>query len=359
MKTRDLLGALSFGGPAAEDALCEWFEIFPDSLYRMAGAGLTHKAELFVYRLLAADRECCRYLCDTTLLKPVEAAHLARSLLFVDPRLVRAAIHWAANANQKPLRRCLDILDAMSPRPGIEDALVRLLKCVDGAARARVVDILVRSSADETSVRTWLRDSDPRVRANVLESLVAREGEKGWIRQVLLEHLLDPHWRVATNAAVGLYKSGLEEPALAKLVEMALSGDPHVRCSSAWAMGRVLNVSVLETLHRLRKDPDERVRWNALRSLARINRAGVKQMPVEPPRDHVEHAEGVKEMAQEAVEKPLERAVEEPQAATQGGNSRTVADADLTGSSAQPVWEREEMHAGGIHFAPCVILPVG
>jgi hypothetical protein len=280
-KTRDLVGALSFDGPPAEDALREWFHMFPESLYRLAGAGLTHKAELFVHPLLAAHRECSQHLCDPALMDGPAAVKLARSLLFLESRLDRrlaaTAVDCAATANQKPLRRCLEILEAMTPCPAIGDALVRLLKCVDGASRSRVVDILVRSSTDEASIRKWLRDPDPRVRANVLESLVATSGEAAWVRQLLLEHLHDAHWRVAANAAVGLQGMGLEDPALARLTEMASSGDANMRCSSAWAMGRVMNASVLKILHRLRKDPDERVRWNALRSLSRLHRAGVKQ----------------------------------------------------------------------------------
>jgi hypothetical protein len=285
-RTRELTGALSFGDPAAEDALQEWFQMFPESLYRVAGTGITHNAELFVHPLLAGNRECCDYLCDPAILDVKTAVALARSLRFREPRLdrriVNAAIDWAGSANHKLLRRGLDILEAMVPCPGIEGALIRLLKCVDGRARSRVIDILVRSSTEEAGIRQWLRDPDPRVRANVLESLAETRGEKEWVRQVLLEHLRDPHWRVAANAAVGLCDKGLEESALARLTEMASSDDSHVRCSSAWAMGRVMNPSVLEFLHRLRKDPDERVRWNALRSLARLNKAGVRQTSAEP-----------------------------------------------------------------------------
>ena len=280
IRTRDLVGALSFNGPIAEDALRDWFQLFPESLYRVAGTGLSHKAERFVHGMLAADRDCCRRLCDPTLLEVPAAVGLARALLSLDPRLDRriahAAIEWAAAANHKSLRRCLDIFDAITLRPEIEGSMVQLLKCVDGTARARVVNILVRLSTSQAVIRKWLRDPDPRVRANVLESLVAKGGEMEWIRAVLLEHLNDSHWRVAANAAVGLCACGVEEPALARLTEMALGDDANGRCSSAWAMGRIPNTKMLEILHQLRKDPDGRVRWNALRSLSRLKRTGKK-----------------------------------------------------------------------------------
>jgi hypothetical protein len=281
VRTRDLVGALSFGGTNAEDAVRDWFELFPESLYRVAGAGLTHKAQRFVHALLAEDRECCRHLCDPKLLDAPAAVGLVRSLLFLEPRLDRriahAAIDLAATAKQKALRRCLDILDAITLRPEIESSLVQLLKSVDGSARARVVNILVRLSTSEAVIRKWLRDPDPRVRANVVESLVARGWEPERIRPLLLEYLNDPHWRVAANAAVGLCVCGGAEAALARLTEMAASKDANARCSSAWAMGRIPDAKLFELLHQLRKDPDARVRWNALRSLSRLKRASLKQ----------------------------------------------------------------------------------
>lgn len=140
----------------------------------------------------------------------------------------------------------------------------------------KVVAHLVRSSTNEANIREWLRSPDHRTRANVLESLAEIGREVVWIRQVLLDHVNDAHGRASANAAVGLYCMGVEEPALARLSEMALSRDPSVRSSAAWGMGQIPNIQMYEILNQLRTDAVSRVRWNALRSLSRLNRAGMK-----------------------------------------------------------------------------------
>ena len=296
-KTRELLGALSFDAPAAETALGDRSRLLPESLYRVAGEGLPHKVEWFVHRHLASHEECCRHLCNPALLTAEAAAKLARALLHIEPRLdirlAQAAVEWAgvSGGDQKRLRRCMYILEAVGCGSRINSALVQLLKCPNGAVRSKVVDLLVRSSTNETNIRKWLRDPDPRIRANVLESLAEIGREVEWVRSILLDNLNDPHGRAAANAAVGLYRMGVEEPAVARLSEMALSGDPSMRCSAAWAMGTIPDVRLYDLLHQLRLDPVAGVRGHALRSLTSFNRAGVKPKQAaysEPAQDPVE-----------------------------------------------------------------------
>lgn len=285
-KTRELMGALSFGSPAAEQALSDWFHLFPESLYRVA-AGSGSKAGFAVHRLLASHAEVCRHLCDPELLAEPAAKELARSLISVEQRLdiklAQSAVEWCAlpTADRKVLHRCLAILEALGSGSRITSALVQLLNC--GTVRSKVVDLLVRWSTNEASVREWLRDPDPRVRANVLESLAEIGQGAKWVRDILLEKLNDSNGRAAANAAVGLYRMGANDAAVNKLSEMALSSDPALRCSAVWAMGQVPDSRLLEILNQLRTDPDARVRWLVLKSLSSFNRAGVKPQPVAPP----------------------------------------------------------------------------
>lgn len=285
-KTRELVNTLAFDEPAAEAAVTDWFRMFPESLYRVAAAGLTAKAGRFVYRLIAEDADCCTHLCDPKLMDGPAATKLARSLQLADPRfdirLTHAAIEWGAvGGYEKHMRQCLGILEEMGSGSRINSGLVQLLKCSNPSVRSKVVDILIRSSANAANIREWLRDPDPRIRANVLESLseVGRDGK--WIQQILLDNLNDPHGRAAANAAIGLHRLGVEDAAVARLFEMATSGDPVIRCSAAWAIGQVPNVKLFDCLNQLRTDANERVRWHALKSLGNFNRAGVKPRPVE------------------------------------------------------------------------------
>jgi hypothetical protein len=207
-KTRELVGALSFDAAGAEQALGDWFGMFPESLYRVAeGAG--RKAGFFVCRLLASDAECCRHLCNPDLLNEQTSIELARSLIAVEPRLdiklAQAAIEWSATAaaDRKILRRCLAILEALESGSRITSALVQLLNCGNASVRSKVIELLVRWSTNEANVREWLRDPDPRVRANVLESLAEIGQGAKWIRGILFDNLNDPNGRAAANAAVG------------------------------------------------------------------------------------------------------------------------------------------------------------
>jgi hypothetical protein len=323
-KTRELIGALSLGAPAAGNALSEWFRAFPESLYRVAAAGLSGKAELFVHSLMAWDGECCRHLCDPTFLDAPAAAKLARSLLLIEPRIDRwlahAAFSWAADRDQKTLLRCLEILETMATRPRINSALFQLLKSVNGAARSKVVGIMARSSPTEGEIREWLGDPDPRTRANVLEAVAASDGKMEWTRQVLMDHLDDPNGRAAVNAAMGLYRMGMQESALAGLSRLALSRDPMVRCSAAWIMGEIPNIKLFDILNRLRTDPVGRVRWHALRSLSRQVRAGVKPKQAAVPLDAPPNSDAPPNIEEHPHTPEQTSGVEQPPAPPQPGS---------------------------------------
>src|SRR5580704_13460312 len=98
-KTRELVGALSFDAAGAEQALGDWFRMFPESLYRVAG-GSGRRAGIFVQRLLVSDAECCRHICNPRLLSEPVSIDLARSLIAVEPRLdirlAQAAVEWSS-----------------------------------------------------------------------------------------------------------------------------------------------------------------------------------------------------------------------------------------------------------------------
>ena len=279
---------LTAGDSAAEDDLRIWFQMVPELFFRLAGVGLAAETGSFVISLMASDKECCHYLCNPELMDSPSAARLARILIRAEPRLdirlAEAASDWAENAeNRKPLYRCLEILEAIGPGSRIKFSLVQMFACSNSDIRSKMVGLLVRSSANEADARRWLHDADPRVRANLLESISKIPEDLEWIPRVLRDHLDDPHGRAAANAAVGLYRRGPREPAVAALSGMAQQEDPKMRCSSAWAMGQISNPKLLEILHQLRTDGDSRVRWCALRSLSRLNRAGAKPTPAVAP----------------------------------------------------------------------------
>jgi hypothetical protein len=239
---------------------------------------------------MAEDKRCCDYLCDPALLSAGAAIRLTRSLLLVEPRLdlrlAHAAVQWAdIEEEQNALRRSLEILEAVTSGSRIGGALVQLLSCRNLAVRSKVAELLVRSATirSHRTIREWLRNPDARVRANVLEALADVGQERTWIPQILLDSLNDPDGRAAANAAIGLYRLGLEDTAIAGLTEMAASKDPSIRRSAAWAMGQVPNGQLFEVLNRLRSDSNERVRRHALKSLCTLGRSGVKPNQILAP----------------------------------------------------------------------------
>lgn len=289
-KTRELVGALSLDAAGAERALSDWFSLFPESLYRIA-AEPGRKLPLFAQRLMVASPECCRCLCDPVLLTEQASRELALSLIALDPRLdIRLAqttveLSSVPETNRRILRRGLAILEVLSCGSRINSALVQLLNCGNGSVRSKVVELLTRWSTNEANVREWLRDPDPRVRANVLESLAEIGQGAKWVRGVLLDNLQDRSGRAAANAAIGLYRLGVTGPALARLSEMGASEDASIRCSAVWAMGQIPDPALLDVLNQLRGDSEPRVRWLVLKSLSTFNRAGVRPRPspAEPP----------------------------------------------------------------------------
>jgi hypothetical protein len=281
-KTHQLLDALSSDFQVAQNDVREVFRAYPEPFYHIAGTGLASRAESLLHSLMAADSHCCRHLCNPALLDARAAQKFALSLFRLDGRLdirlAQAAIEWVELPDAlNLLRRSLEIIEAMACGPRINSMLVQLLKCSNGNVRSKVFELLARSTSNEASIRQWLRDPDPRIRANLLEAIAEANKDMPWVRAVLTEHLNDSHGRVAANAAVGLYRLGIEAPAMARLSDMASSEAATIRCSAAWALGQIQNAGQFDLLNQLRRDSIASVRGNALKSLSRLNRAGLRE----------------------------------------------------------------------------------
>jgi HEAT repeat protein len=72
--------------------------------------------------------------------------------------------------------------------------------------------------------------------------------------------------RVIGNALVGLHLQG-DPSALARLIELSDSSDPHFRVAMAWCFGFIRDESTIPLLYRLSQDSSVVVRKRALRSL--------------------------------------------------------------------------------------------
>ena len=310
-KTSELVRTFSANQDGLALPIRDWYQLFPQSFFRIAPKELRPDRDVLILQLMLADPECCRYLCDASILDVPSAVELARNLFGVgqhlDIRLALAAIEWAERGtDRESLRRCLQLLDSLKPGDRINDFLVPLLTYRDAFVRSKAFDLLLQSSNsqserrptirdqrlpsqfqktwefNETHVREWLKDPDPRVRANLIEILGKMYRGVEWVRQALLDHLADPNARVAANSAVALFQMGNEDEATDRLGSMASSQDGDTRNSAAWAMGQIADTRFQETLNKMRTDSDSRVRWNALKSLNRVHKGATRNADREP-----------------------------------------------------------------------------
>ncbi len=116
--------------------------------------------------------------------------------------------------------------------------VLRLLDLKHSEARicSKVTLILGRLTGSPKWLRARLKDKDPRIRANAIESLwnVRTVG----LDEVLLEAARDPHHRIAANAALGLYKLG-DVAAVRILYSMLRHQDELFRRAALWAIDQV------------------------------------------------------------------------------------------------------------------------
>jgi len=166
-------------------------------------------------------------------------------------------------------KRALAIVNELPANRHILLPLVNLLCSSDARVRSKAAAIYGRTCQNPEWVHKRLNEADPRVRANVIESLWGVDSDP--IRAVLKEASRDRNHRVAVNALIGLHLSGAAD-ATANLQKMAGGADPMTRAAAAFAMGRILNDEFKPVLETLLRDANPNVRGRALEALIRLRR---------------------------------------------------------------------------------------
>jgi HEAT repeat protein len=119
-------------------------------------------------------------------------------------------------------------------------------------------------------IESRVTHSDPRMRANALESLWGIDSLEA--RNVMREASRDSNNRVAANALFALHCMG-DEWAAGELFQMAVSGSPLFRASAAWAMGETGDAQYREALGRMMGDAHAVVRKRAFSALRKVRDA--------------------------------------------------------------------------------------
>ncbi len=244
--------------------------------------GLPEEAPVrhFLAGLLAGYDGLPRVLADPAAMGLREAVSLAqwiaRSEPLLDSRLARWLLRGQGSrpdpeaADPARILRILDILGVISESQRTIPAFVQLLRHPHPRVRSKAALLAGRSLKSGQWAQQWLTEGDPRVRANIIESLWGIEGPG--VVEAFKIALRDPHNRVVGNALVGLYMMG--DPTAAELlIEMARHRSPSFRATAAWAMGFLEDPRFLPVLSHMLKDPEPLVRRNVLRALARIKKA--------------------------------------------------------------------------------------
>lgn len=228
--------------------------------------------------LLVADELILPALCDPSL-SLEEAIALARIALQVDPAIdVTLAKKLADGAARgEPIRnagRLMDVLGAISSGNRITSSLMRLWRSPDPQMRSKAVLLIGRRSGGVHFAQSRLAETDPRLRANALESLWGVDTAEA--KGVLRAAAGDGNNRVAGNALFALYAMG-DTSAIADLMKMAASDAPLFRSSAAWAMGETGDPRFSETLGRMMGESNSFVRKRAFTDLSRLKAAAKKR----------------------------------------------------------------------------------
>jgi hypothetical protein len=177
------------------------------------------------------------------------------------------------------ITRLMDILAKISDAARIFPSIVRLMRHANPHIRSKAVLMIGRHSPSAQWVRHRLSDSDPRIRANALESLwdidtaEARELLEGLIR--------DPNNRVAGNALLGLYRLG-DARVIPEILSMAVHESVLFRSTAAWVMGETGDPRFADVLASFLRESHAVVRKRAFSVLGHL-RAAIARGAQAPP----------------------------------------------------------------------------
>jgi HEAT repeat protein len=225
--------------------------------------------------LLAGNGMLLRALCDLEISRD-EAIALARAARRSDPFLEVALARSLADCavggqvNGEAASRLLDVLAEIADAGRIVPSLMRLMRHPDSGLRSKAVRMIGRGSHSAKWVMGRLSDSDPRVRANAIESLWAVDIPEA--RTLLNFAANDAHPQVVGNSLLGLYYLG-DSGVLLEIVKLANHESADFRACAAWLMGESGDPRFSDALRRMIADSDAGVRKRALASLAQLKAA--------------------------------------------------------------------------------------
>lgn len=189
--------------------------------------GVSMQQILFTADLLSLD-EAARVVRLATKSDPGFQVHLVAA--------VKAEIEKAGSSvRSEDLTRLMEMLVHAVDANRLIPFLAKLCEHGDERIRSKAVLLTGRVARKLPKSMQLLRDHDPRVRANAVESLWGRTDAE--TIQILKEASLDPHHRVACNALLGLYQAG-NLASIHGIVKMANDPDVGRQLAGIWLLGQ-------------------------------------------------------------------------------------------------------------------------
>jgi HEAT repeat protein len=255
-----------------------------ETALRLYQAGTCGEGARFLAGVLSSEDSTVEKLCDpsTSLEGSVCAAkalmqhetrfdlRFAKSLLS-DDQLTEAA-----------RQRGLAILQRLGSGDRLVPILIQFLRDPDSRIRSKTALMFGQIMSTRGIMDQLFGDEDARVRANFLEGLWNGPGSFD-CRPLFLQAMDDSNHRVAANALVGLHRLGESGSVVGHVTKMAEHPEGSFRAAAAWVMGQTGDKRHTPALRGMVRDPDPRVRFNALRSLRRINLANAAGDQGGPP----------------------------------------------------------------------------
>jgi hypothetical protein len=205
-----------------------------------------------------------------------------------DVRLLRTLLQKNGNTAPPELERVassdagmrmLDLMSEVSDGTKVLAIMTRLLSHPDPRVRSKAALLVGRSNKNHKWVQERMGESDPRIRANAVESLWGADNAGS--RAVYWSALGDQDSRVVANAILALYRLG--DPGSIRLIQQLMAHPENdFRVSGVWVMGETGDPRFLPTLARLISEPVAELRGNAFRAMAKLKKAMAQRTAGEP-----------------------------------------------------------------------------
>jgi HEAT repeat protein len=239
----------------------------------------------YLVALLVSNGMLLEALCNPDLSRE-EALSLGRAARRVDPMVEVALARTLADSavgggavHVADPARLMDILCEIADAGRIMPSLMRLMRHPNTHLRSRAVKLIGHGSHSTKWVMGRLSESDPRVRADAVESMWGVDTPEA--RTLLRFALSDANNRVVGNALLGLYHLG-ESSVLADVINLTAHESALFRASAAWVMGETGDPRFTEALRHLISESDAAVRKRAFAALGQLKAANGQSPPGEP-----------------------------------------------------------------------------